>query len=197
MRKTPLRKKSKDSIRECLVCKGSFSCRDSPSRMGRGKVCSRNCFYLYERKNPRTFKCRKCNEIVPNKNHKKNPIFCSNLCRIKNFIGRKLSPETRRKMSLMKIGSKSHLWRGGIWPENKKERNRVEYKLWREAVFRRDKWTCIECGKKNCYLNADHIKPYSLYPELRHDVNNGRTLCVECHRQTPTFGEKCKTYEKK
>jgi hypothetical protein len=27
-----------------------------------------------------------------------------------------------------------------------------------------------------------------MHPELRFDVNNGRTLCATCHHQTPTFG---------
>ena len=31
------------------------------------------------------------------------------------------------------------------------------------------------------------IKRFSDYPDLRHEVSNGRTLCVPCHK-TITFG---------
>ena len=43
---------------------------------------------------------------------------------------------------------------------------------------------CIIGGKGHgSKLNADHIKPFSLYPELRLIVENGRTLCVDCHKK--------------
>jgi hypothetical protein len=39
-------------------------------------------------------------------------------------------------------------------------------------------------------LNADHIKSWAHYPELRFDTSNGRTLCLSCHHKTDTFGAK-------
>lgn len=36
--------------------------------------------------------------------------------------------------------------------------------------------------------NADHIKSFKDHPELRTDLQNGRTLCVDCHRKTDTYG---------
>ena len=87
-------------------------------------------------------------------------------------------------------GEKSHFWRGGITEINQVIRQSLEYKLWREAVFARDNYTCIECTEKNVVLNADHIKPFALYPELRFAIDNGRTLCEDCHRKTDTYGAK-------
>jgi len=78
-------------------------------------------------------------------------------------------------------------WKGGISPENAKIRGSLEYRLWRMSVFRRDNFTCKFCFKRGGKLNADHIKRFSEYPELRLDIDNGRTLCVPCHKTLGTY----------
>lgn len=98
--------------------------------------------------------------------------------------------ERRIKISKSLSGSKTHLWKGGITAINLSIRNGIEYRLWRESVFKRDNWTCVWCNKKGVNLNADHIKPFAHYPELRFAIDNGRTLCVDCHKTTDTYGHK-------
>lgn len=105
------------------------------------------------------------------------------------YKGRKLTEEHKRKISESNKGEKCYLWKGGITPENKKIRFSFEYKLWRNAVFERDNWTCIWCGIRGGKLEADHIKPFSAYPELRFAIDNGRTLCHECHTKTESYGK--------
>ena len=61
------------------------------------------------------------------------------------------------------------------------------YKDWRTAVFERDNYKCVLCGKGRT-ICADHIKEFALYPELRLNVDNGRTLCLDCHKKTPGYG---------
>lgn len=76
----------------------------------------------------------------------------------------------------------------GLSSENEKIRHSKKYREWREAVFERDDYTCQLCGVRGGVLNADHILKFSLFPELRFDAINGRTLCRQCHLNTPTFG---------
>lgn len=107
-------------------------------------------------------------------------------------------PEVWAKVSKTKTGRpvpnlrgpRSGNWRGGV---NKDIWHSWEYQAWRKAVFRRDKYTCVLCGDaRGGNLEADHIKPRLLYPELTLDVNNGRTLCKTCHRETITWGHNTK-----
>ena len=74
-------------------------------------------------------------------------------------------------------------WNGGVSTENEKLRGEKQVRLWRKSVYERDNYTCQECGETKKILNAHHIKPWALYPELRHDINNGITLCVDCHEK--------------
>jgi len=103
------------------------------------------------------------------------------------------SEERKQKISIANKGKKgikgekNHLWRGGITKANTKIRKSTEYKNWRISVFERDDYTCQECGEHGCELNADHIKPFALFPEHRLDIDNGRTLCVPCHKETDTY----------
>ena len=82
-------------------------------------------------------------------------------------------------------------WQGGKTPENLRIRGLLEYKLWRNSVFERDGYSCVWCGdNRGGNLEADHIKPFALFPELRLAIDNGRTLCVDCHKKTDTWGHK-------
>lgn len=87
-------------------------------------------------------------------------------------------------------GAKSHFWKGGITPKNQAIRCSANYKNWRVSVFERDNYTCQVCGDRGVYLEADHIKPFSEFPELRFEVSNGRTLCKPCHKKTDTYANK-------
>lgn len=114
----------------------------------------------------------------------------------------KLKSWNKGKEFLQIRGEKHPQWKGGITPINIKVRMSLEYKLWREAVFKRDNYTCIWCGARSgngkaIILHADHIKPFIDYPELRFALDNGRTLCIDCHKKTDTYAGKGGSRRKK
>ena len=126
------------------------------------------------------------------------------------WLGKKMPPvskETRQKLrdACLRNGNKppvnygadNNKWKGGITPENVKIRHSLEYKEWRVSVFKRDNYTCLDCGQIGGTLNADHVKPFSLFPDSRFDINNGRTLCHPCHTKTDTYGHKIHSYVSK
>ena len=104
-------------------------------------------------------------------------------------------------------GENNHFWKGGKTKISQQIRTLVEYKMWRSKVFERDKYTCVQCGRKRkegdrVIVQADHIYPFSkilddfnitsiegaMSCEKLWDINNGRTLCVDCHKDTDTWG---------
>ena len=117
----------------------------------------------------------------------------------KKLIGIRRSEITRQKLR----GENNHNWKGGITSLRKQISNLPEYKQWRSDVFQRDNWTCQTCGGRSeegkaVYLEAHHkkglakiLKEYKmtsiaeaqLCQELW-DVNNGVTLCKDCHNLT-------------
>lgn len=107
------------------------------------------------------------------------------------------------KLAIQKrqLGECNSNWNGGTSGERQLASGKRDYILWRTAVFMRDNYTCQECGDKSSKdhrvtLNADHIKPWALYPDLRYAIDNGRTLCVDCHKKTDTWGRTTKYYKK-
>lgn len=80
-------------------------------------------------------------------------------------------------------------------------RGLYEYRQWRSDVFTRDSFTCQSCFIKGGELNAHHIKPFykifednnikslkdAMQCEELWNINNGVTLCIECHKKTNSF----------
>jgi hypothetical protein len=54
-------------------------------------------------------------------------------------------------------------------------------KKWRKQVYLRDNYICQICKQRGTYLNAHHIKSWKEYPDERFNINNGITLCSNCH----------------
>jgi 5-methylcytosine-specific restriction endonuclease McrA len=167
--------------------KGLNAKEKSPNWKG-GKPKCIDCEYQLSSRYAK--RCKSCAMKKARKDKKPSRITIINS--IKSRIGKKLSIEHKKKISESLKGEKCYLWRGGINNINDTIRKSLEYKLWRIAVFERDNYTCIWCGKRSkkgikVILNADHIKPFAFFPELRFAIDNGRTLCDECHKKTNTY----------
>ena len=58
------------------------------------------------------------------------------------------------------------------------------YANWRKAIRKRDKRKCQWPGcASRSKLETHHIKKWSQHPALRYSINNGITLCRNCHRK--------------
>lgn len=114
-------------------------------------------------------------------------------------IGKQLLPSTRAKMRL-RTGAKAGNWKGGITSVNHGFRRAIagmfEYRQWRSDIFTRDNFTCQKCWRQGGELHAHHKKRFqviidqykittmeqaAICAELW-DINNGITLCVDCHK---------------
>ena len=113
---------------------------------------------------------------------KRGRTYCSNKCQGLNFRGGN-NPNWGKGLK----GDKSPFWKGGINPINDSIRKSRKYRIWRRTVFIRDEFTCRKCKKTHIYIEAHHIKSFADYPELRFDINNGLTVCEECHSKTKNY----------
>lgn len=156
--------------------------------------------------------CQWCGEYIKGKNSSWKK-FCNNSCagkwkyknsdKVKKAIeygfkhpnrGIGISRYHKGKPKPYMIGINNPNWRGGTSGERQKVMASIPYRQWRTDVFERDNYTCQICLQRGGDLQADHIKPYALFPELRLDLNNGRTLCKSCHIKTATWGQNVYEY---
>lgn len=165
-------------ISSCAWCGKETITTKKRLETGHGKFCSRTCTSKH------TFTGRpSARKGVAMSNEQKIKLS-------KSHKGKKLTLEHRRKISEShKKNIENHKWwKGGVTSRSQQIKNSFEYKQWRKAVFERDNYTCQHCDIRGAYIEADHIKPKSLFPNLIFDIDNGRTLCKPCHKKTPTYG---------
>lgn len=180
----------------CLVC--NIVLKKIPEawkRKGCGKYCSRSCankILNKMRAKPYILKlCIVCRKQFHTKDGVKKQVHCSPSCASKTH-------------SKLISGYANPAWKGGVVPINIRIRNHVKSAIWRQSVFIRDKFTCVDCGQVGGALEAHHIKSFStIMDEVRHnlplldtyeaaliynplwDTDNGKTLCVNCHNKYP------------
>lgn len=132
--------------------------------------------------------------IAPNKGKPAPPHIAERL-RTQN-IGKPLTIEHRKNISLSYRGEKNHSWKGGITPLLYQIRYCEEMTLWREAVLKRDNYTCWMTGQHGGDLQVHHIIPFkellkkhniTSLEQARNtvelwDIANGMTLSKLAHK---------------
>ncbi|MGG4198718.1 HNH endonuclease [Peribacillus frigoritolerans] len=96
---------------------------------------------------------------------------------------RKCSLQNRVEKQKLLVGKLSPNYKHHISDEERIiKRAYYGYKQWRKQVYKRDQYTCVICEVTGGNLNAHHLYSHSTHPEKRLDLDNGVTLCVECHK---------------
>jgi hypothetical protein len=131
-------------------------------------------------------------------NKKSNKILCKKCSHntqefkeknIQIHTGKKRSIETKIKMQqnsywLGKIGDLHPTYKKNLSIYDRKlllrSRKISQYIQWKEQILQRDNYTCQKCGSKK-HLHVHHINNFNNFKEQRTDINNGITLCFECH----------------
>jgi hypothetical protein len=150
----------------------------------RKRFCSRQCFGKVN---------AKINNLKPGRPSKETYKKIGEILSLKMKSGLipkppKPTPESREKAASKMRGEKHFRW---IKDRSKLKRTRFDNSFrnegpiasWRSGIFKRDRFTCQKCHQVGGKLNAHHIKSWADFPELRFDMSNGVTLCVNCHKE--------------
>jgi len=180
---------------ECKNCGGKFTVTKSEfEKHGEGVYCSAKCRDLGKRNRVET-ECYICSETFKMKKSKYNKCkntYCSRECSSKgktkngtiicecNYCGE----EFRVAKSNYKKGQGKYCSQKcyglSLRSSNPDLRKSSEYRQFRETVLERDEYRCVKCGG-DTDLHVHHIVPIYEDESLATDVENGKTLCVNCH----------------
>lgn len=185
----------------CASCSKTFSvvtCFDTKKLKLGVRFCCKRCWYDYKSKN----------KITWNKGLK--GVMKPNSGSFKKGEHRSISTEFKKGVL---VGQKNNLWKGGVCPLNASIRTSTKYKEWRKSVFLRDDYTCQSCFKRGEKIHVNHKKTFasiskefvSNYSQFSPyedkqillrladsyapfwDMENAETLCVGCHKKTPSY----------
>jgi hypothetical protein len=165
----------------CSICNQKIEFRPFRSRPTR-KYCSLACAAISKRGKKPNYSDEAAWRAAlsrAGKGRKQTPEHIRNNANARRGVPQPWVSERNKRWR----GANSPSWKGGISAKNAALRSTEELREWRKAVFVEDNFKCRKCGASRVPINADHIKPFSLFPDIRFDISNGQTLCVPCHKE--------------
>lgn len=119
---------------------------------------------------------------LPFKSHVKIDCKCDNCGDIKNVVYNSfIHKENYICPKCIKQKENNPKWNFNLIDKERKQLHNIPGMTnWRKQVKKRDNHTCQKCGSKE-KVQAHHINNFKHFKEQRTDINNGITLCFECH----------------
>lgn len=166
--------------KNCLICGKEY--KTKPVLAEKSKYCSYACLGKsktltnsgenhknYVHGVVREKECQKCGVVF--KQRAKEPL--------QNFLKRKFCSKPCADAGGFRFSGEDH---HNYNPNADRRKNRgFEFYKWADAVKSRDGMRCVKCGTSDNEMQAHHVKPWNLFPDLRYEVSNGITVCAPCH----------------
>lgn len=151
-------------IKICKTCGNEYEIKRK-LRTSTSKYCSSECFNkrgkdLTKKSYHTKVFCLDCNLPLKNKNAK----FC------RSCFGKHQSQENHPN------------WKDNATVKQRGMRWTYEYRIWRQSILKRDNYLCQmpECNK-DYNLQVHHIETMKKSPDMIYNLDNGITLCKNCH----------------
>ncbi len=196
----------------------NHSCSDCGIKISHNAIRCRSCAskIKWSKKEKIILVCEFCNKNFKVQNCKKNKAkFCSKKCKDSSLVGKAVDHKIDCGCSACKasrgeyIGKDNPFYKNGSTDLAFNIRHLQNSVIWREEVFKRDCYICMDCFHRGGKLEAHHIKPFAkLLDEflqkynqfspiedkevlirlaIKHepfwDISNGETLCEDCHKK--------------
>jgi len=173
---------------KCKNCNSIFHLPESRLEHRSGDFCSKSCLSEY---NTTLKKCENCenNFRIHKSEDRRNRgggRYCSIECVYKSGREDSICDNCNEKFTHPKCnrnGKNIFCTQDCYWEHKFKSgnlRKKSEYNDWRKSVKDRDNNKCVDCGSE-INLHAHHIVPISEDKSKAFDLENGVTVCVECH----------------